>query len=153
MIKNVQLLHDYIGLNYRKGDRPSRIHDSVVEGIILARLSLQGCTIHYLYNGSSLLIPWEWIDLFGGLYVHSGDIILGREPEGSDYLETMILLLTKLQIWIGQRLSNVDGDKLLDTLADIGSLGTGKLRKFLSETYSLEFQPFKFTSLEKTLDI
>lgn len=151
-MKNIDIFRDYMELNYKKGKKPVRLHDSKISDLVISRTSGRGCTIHYLYSGASLLIPWEWIDLFGGLYVHSGDRILRGGCE-NNYYDVIILLLTKLQIWIGQTLSTIDGDKFLDTVADISMLGTTKFRKYLIDNYNTEFTPFKFVSLEKVIDI
>lgn len=151
-----EIFKNYMDLSYSPGLRlTGKVKDIVLGGLVILRTEWIGSTVHYLQDGSSLFIPWTWMDLFTGLWVHSGDQILynsRQEAWDSGYEEAFIRLFTEL-IDFTQGAKQVDGEEFLDILSDICILKTEEFRKMLREKYSIVAEPFEYRSLHKTFEV
>ena len=153
-MKNLEIFENFMNLGYTEGIRRTRMTDTTLGGLVILRSDYHGSTVHYLQDGSSLFIPWLWIDLFTSLYIHSGEQILFNDEidawaEG--YKETFIYLFVKLvkNMTEGQ----VNGEEFLDILSDICIIKTSEFRTMLKEKYNLVIEPFEYRSLHKTFEI
>lgn len=152
------LFRDFLSLGYVEGNNPwkDKVLDIPLGNLIVLRQSRKGLTVHYLYNGSTLFIPFRWHDLFQSFYIYSGDQILflneekAFRPDLLPYKERMIWLNVELQSTIAKR---GPGTRFLDILGDICSLRTESFRKMLKLNYNLDIEPFEFTSLRKEIRI
>lgn len=153
-MKNLELFNDFIELSYTEGIRREDILDVNLNNFNILRRTWFGYTINYLTKGTSLLIPWKWIDIFSGLYVYSGDRILfnGKELCG-DYYEDFILLSIRLQEFSIETARNIDGNLYLEVLSELCSLGTKKFRNLLKDKYNIDVDPFEYYSCKGDFDI
>ena len=119
------LFCEYVNLSYCPGTRFNRLKDIKISEYIIARLFSNGCRIIYLFNGSSIFIPWKWLDLFSSLNTHSGDKISYIERtvnlEDLNKIERIILLFSKLSYLLDRSLSKIDGEDFLEVLSEIGT--------------------------------
>ena len=149
-----RVFEDFMALGYIEGNNPwkTKVKDISLGNLIVLRQGRRGISVNYLYDGSRLLIPFAWHDLWQSFYVHSGNRILFQNEENAlqedslPYVERMILLNTKFQQLLAIK---GPGKDILDILGDICTLGTGEFRK----TYNLKIEPFKYTSLRMELKI
>lgn len=153
-MKNLEIFENFMNLGYTEGVRQTRMTDTTLGGLVILRSDYYGSTVHYLQDGSSLFIPWLWIDLFTSLYIHSGEQILFNDEVDAwaeGYKETFIYLFVKLvKNMTGGR---VNGEEFLDILSDICIIKTSEFRTMLKEKYNLVIEPFEYRSLHKTFEI
>ena len=152
MRKNIEILDTYLKLGYKECLRQNiGIKDKELLPFIINRSSYTGETIYYLKTGASLFIPWDWIDLFRGLFYYEGDLVLRNTS--SDYYEKFIRLFTNLQSYPIDQCTKIDGENYLEILGDVCNLGTEKFRDFLKLTYDLSYEPLEYRSLSKNFTI
>lgn len=138
-----QSLKEYLYLEFTDKPRTKlQRYDKILKPLILLRESCLGDTIHYLYNGSSLFIPWKWINIFSGFSVYSGDkVIYGEEG----FIKNNVLFQTYL--------CRGDGEKALTVLSEICDTGTSEFREWIKTDIGIELDPFIFRSIDKELEI
>jgi len=144
-MKNCEIFEEFLKLEYKPSQPPTTLRDTVLNDFELLRRTSEGYTVYYLNTGSSLFIPWKWIDLFLGFYYYAGE----RVSESDDKLDQFIFLMTVLQCFHIGSYSRLDGDRYLDILGDICKLGT---KKFIS-SFSINLPPIEYRSLKLNLDI
>lgn len=132
---NTTTLVEYLNLGYTPGHRDSRLTDKMLNPTTLLRSTEEGDTVYYLTSGDTLFIPYRWIDLFEGLYLYGGNLILFKPYYGKDYMEDFI------QVWM-----KYEKDRSLDGITDLCILGTGKFRDWLSKEHGIELGPFILTT-------
>lgn len=148
MRKNIEILDTYLKLGYR--ECPRRYYTDLLDkelcaSLIFIRSTYYGDYIYYLQSGSSLFIPWEWINLFKGLWYYEGELI-DRNTENT-YFEKFIRYFTTLQSFPIDHCTKIDGIKYLEVLGDICNLGTKKFRELLKKEYDLVYDPLEYKSL------
>ena len=131
---NVEILEEYIGLGYTKSKRMGLV-DKALNSTTILRKQADGDTVYYLTSGDSLFIPYQWIDLFEGLYLYNGDKILFKPYYGKDYMEDFIYTWMKYE-----------KEESLEILTDLCIIGTGKFREWMKERYKIRFNPFELTT-------
>lgn len=151
------LFCEYVNLSYCPGTRFNRLKDIKISEYIIARLFSNGCRIIYLFNGSSIFIPWKWLDLFSSLNTHSGDKISYIERtvnlEDLNKIERIILLFSKLSYLLDRSLSKIDGEDFLEVLSEIGTTGTCVFRDWCNNEFKIELDPLEYISLDKNFEI
>lgn len=146
-----------MNLSYCPTSRPNRLKDIKISDYIIARLFPNGCKIIYLFNGSSLFIPWSWLDLFTTFNMHSGDKIYHlsklNDLENLDNIDKILLLFSKLSYSIDSNLSRINGDEFLEILGEIGTTGTHVFRDWCKDEFKINLDPLEYVSLDKNLEI
>lgn len=151
---NLEILDEYIELNYTPGSRKDKPRDLLVQDHIILRQNEMGDSVIYLENGNSLFIPWPWIDLFGGVFECRGGEVLFRESwDQGDYFESMIYRCTKIQQYIEGVHRRINGPAYLDCLGDICRMGTGRLSDYLEKRHEIILDPLELESLKKSRKI
>ena len=151
------IFYEYINLSYCPGTRFNKLKDLKISEYIIARLFSNGCRIIYLFNGSSIFIPWRWLDLFSSFNTHSGDKISYIENlvnlEDLSNIEQVILLFSKLSYFLDRNLSRINGEDFLEVLGEIGTTGTRVFRDWCNNEFKIELDPLEYISLDKNFEI
>lgn len=137
-----EILREFLDLEYKEKNPPQKLSDMEINNLVVGRLNKNGYLIYYLHSGTSILIPWRWIDFFGQLFVHSGHKILNKDYDKMDEVENLIYLMTKLQEKLMTR------NNILETVGQICKIGTVEFRK----EYPI-FPPIQYSSRIKQIEI
>jgi len=137
-----ELVEEFLELEYKEKGFSQRPSDVEIENLVIGRLDKRGYLIYYLHSGTSILIPWKWIDFFGQLFVHSGHKILTKNYNKEDEFECFVYWMTKLQEKLMIR------NNILETIGQICKIGTSKFRKEYPE-----FSPIQYSSRIKQIEI
>lgn len=153
----VDIFSEYLSLSHTPGIRSDKIKDIPISEYIIARKCFSGCKIIYLHNGSTVFIPWKWIDIFSSLNVHSGDRISyireNIDTEDLGLIDKIILLFSRLVYFLDRGLSGISSEEFLTVLGDISSTGTKVFRDWCSENFEIKLDPLEYTSIDKSLEI
>ena len=147
------LFREFSEIGYKgPGDYPKGIRDIKVSPLVIVRIGNGLAKVLYLYNGSSLSIPWYWIDLFTCLNVWGGHRISQVSPE--NVIDRFILDFSTLSNSID---CSVPDSDFLERLCGICTIGTKTFRDWCKEEGLEEIQknlrPFEFTAIDKNLEI
>lgn len=152
-----EVFEEFFKLSYTLKNNPLRnkiFSDHKIIEYVILRVTPTGDYIHYLYNGSSIFIPWEWIDLFSSFNIHSGFRILECYDEDVDgSLSRFGYLMVKLISHLDQRLSSIDGENLLNILGELSVIGTKEFREWYSMEFGMNLDSFEYRSLDENLNI
>lgn len=136
------------------------LRDSVVSStnyILLRQRSDQGASIHWLLEGSSVIIPTIWIDIFSSLNTHSGDKILRHKFMTSEEKYSGIgglgYQMLSFIICIDRSLSSVEGSLLLEIIQTIYLIGTKEFREWVRKDFKLDLPSIEYRTLEEIVDI
>lgn len=131
----IQLLQEFIQLGYQETKiGPKKDVDKQLGELTVGRLNSMGYLIYYLYSGTSLLIPWKWIDLFQKFSLNHGSRVLYEKYENiSDNPSKIIYLMTK---FCQNYIEKADA---LTTLGDICEIGTKEIREIFPELPPIEY--------------
>lgn len=136
------IVKEFFDLEYKEKSPSKRVSDMEIGNLVVGRLDKNGYLIYYLHSGSSILIPWKWIDFFGQLFVHSGHKILNRDYNKEDKFESLVYWMTKLQEKLMIR------NNILEVIGQICEIGTNEFRKEYSD-----FLPIQYSSRIKQIEI
>lgn len=139
-MKNI--VEEFLDLEYKEKDPPQNPSDMKIKNLVIGRLNKKGYLIYYLHSGTSILIPWKWIDFFGQLFVHSGHKILNKDYNKENKFENLVYLMTKLQERLMTR------NNILEIVGQICKIGTAEFRK----DYPM-FPPIQYFSRIKQIEI
>jgi len=137
-----EIFKEFLELGYKKSKAPTRPSDVEIGNLVIGRTWKEGYQVYYLHSGTSIIIPWKWIDIFGQLFVHSGHKILERQPNKNDKVEKLIYWMTKLQEKLMTR------NNILEVIGQICKIGTGCFRKEYPD-----FPPIQYISRIKQIEI
>lgn len=137
-----KIVEEFLKLEYKKKNSSQRPSDIEIENLVIGRLNKHGYLVYYLHSGTSILIPWIWIDFFGQLFVHSGHKILKKNYNKKDKFECFVYWMTKLQENLMTR------NNILETIGQICKIGTTEFRKEYPE-----FLPIQYSSRIKQIEI
>lgn len=129
--------------------------DTKISDYIILRQSNSGNCVHYLYNGSSFIVPIKWVHLFSSLNVHSGDKIIRNWKliDSEDIVSKIGFYLTYL-IYITDLLGTRDvGDDILNTISRIITIGTEEFRLWVHSEFNLSLEPLEYKSLDDIINI
>lgn len=129
-------------LGYKENNPPTRPSDVEIGNLVIGRTWKEGYQVYYLHSGTSITIPWKWINFFGQLFVHSGHKILNQKPNKNDKTEKLIYWMTKLQEKLMTR------NNILEVLGYICKIGTKEFRNEYPE-----FPPIQYSSRTKQIEI
>jgi len=136
------IVEEFLNLGYKERNPSQTPSDIKIKNLVIGRLNKEGYLIYYLHSGTSILIPWKWIDFFGQLFVHSGHKILNRNYNKKDKVESLVYLMTKLQEKLMIR------NNILEIIGQICETGTSEFRKEYPE-----FPPIQYSSRIKQIEI
>lgn len=136
------IVKEFLELGYRKSNPPLRPSDTEIGNLVIGRTWKEGYQVYYLHSGTSIIIPWKWIDFFGQLFVHSGHKVLELQPKKNDNVERLIYWMTKLQEKLMTR------NNILEVLGTICKIGTRSFRKEYPD-----FPPIQYSSRIKQIEI
>ena len=136
------IVKEFLDLGYKEKNSPQSPSDMRIGDLVIGRLNKEGYLIYYLHSGTSILIPWKWIDFFGQLFIHSGHKILNKNYNKEDKFESLVYLMTKLQEKLMTR------NNILETIGQICEIGTSEFRKEYPE-----FPPIQYSSRIKQIEI
>lgn len=158
-----EIFKEFYELSYTRDSQSpcsSPLRDSVVSStnyILLRQRSDQGASIHWLLEGSSVIIPSLWINIFSSLNIHSGDKILRHKFITSEEKYSGIgglgYQMLSLMICLDRSLSSVEGSLLLEIIQTIYAIGTKEFREWTREEYKLDLPSIEYRTLEEIIDI
>ena len=126
--------------------------------ILLRQRQDQGASIHWLLEGSSIIIPQPWINIFSSLNIHSGDRVLRHRFMTSEEKFSGIgglgyQMLSFIICSDRSSLSSSPGSLLLEIIQTIYAIGTKEFREWVKESFDLDLSPFEYRTLEEIIDI
>ena len=128
-----KIVREFLELDYKENKPPLKPSDVEIGNLVIGRTWKNGYQVYYLHSGTSITIPWKWIDFFDQLFVHSGHKILKTQPNKNDNVEKLIYWMTKLQEKLMTR------NNILEVLGTICKIGTGSFRKEDPECPSIQY--------------
>lgn len=134
-------------LRYKEGEHEQGLKDLVLGDYEILRTEYLGSTVCYISSGSSLFIPFLYIDIFSQF--QEDRLTDTRE----DYFEDFLYQASCLGYYYVNRFSKVDGENFLDHLCNMCILGTEEFRKFMKDRYRMDLEPFEYRSLEREFQI
>lgn len=137
-----KIIKEFLELGYKENKPPLRPSDVEIENLVIGRIWKDGYQVYYLHSGTSITIPWKWIDFFGQLFVHSGHKVFETLPKKNDNVEKLIYWMTKLQEKLMTK------NNILEVLGTICKIGTTAFRKEYPE-----FPPIQYSSRIKQIEI
>jgi hypothetical protein len=140
----IQLLQEFIQLGYQETKNgPEKDIDRQIGELTVGRMNSSGYLVYYLYSGTSLLIPWKWIDLFQKFSENHGNRVLHEKQKNiQDDPSKIIYLMTR---FCQNFIEKADA---LNTLGDICEIGTKELRKIFPE-----LPPFEYSDVNRQIEI
>jgi len=142
-MKPKDVFKEFMTLEYTPGKRPA-YKDIPIRTYMINRIGPSGWNIINLYNGTSIRIPWETIDIFYSLDVWGGHKIL-QCSEIEDRVDNTILNLSTLIFYSRDKSKR---NQFLETLFKICKEGTGNFRKWFSNEFGKTLYPIEFNSLD-----
>lgn len=143
MKKIKELFTEYYILSYYPGQKPKHTKDIGVKPYMILRTSPLSWTVLNLWNGTSIIIPINLIDIFNGFNIWGGWRVLGIEPE--DNIEKFI---TQFLLMIGA-VEKRDMKEFLRALGEILGIETTEFRKWLREETGIKIGPIEIESLNR----
>ena len=152
------IVKDFITLTeYKPGNfvRFNGIKDYKVSEYIILRRQFGNYYVLFLFNGSMITIPWEWIDLFSSMNVSNGNEIkyIMQSPLREE--EDDVVTMTGLRFFgiseiIGRSFSrfSIDSDKFIEFLSEIGNTGTTDFRDWIDSEFGLKLPNLEFDSID-----
>lgn len=154
-----EIFSDFINLSYSPSNKVVKsIKDINLRELTIARISSNGCTIHFLCSGESFYIPWKWIDIFTSFDVDYGGMMLAIERsinEDSDYLDRFGCYFNKfLKTLLNIPSSRVLNSQLLfELLFKIADLKTNKFIVWCKENFSLDLPNFEMITINGSINV
>lgn len=132
-----------------------RQEDIPVTDFTIVRYSEESITIHFLYNGSSLVFPRVWGNIFSSFNVYLGDRIdyINTDLNSLDIVDKTILILTKIFIVLDKKLNNTQGVDLLNLLGELCDLRTDIFSEWIEKEHNLRLNPIKLFTINSTIQI
>ena len=133
------------------GIKPVGITDTQLVNYTILRTSTTGYRVLCLLNGTSIRIPWMWMDLFlcfntwGGHRLRGGNI----NKAGLDNIDKTILCSLDLV----NRLVRKQGEFFMNTLSELCTYGTKDFRVWYRKEFGDILEPLEFNSLENFKEI
>ena len=142
-MKTKDVFREFMILEYYPGQKPKGIKDTFLKMYTINRISREGWNIISFYNGTTIYIPWTWIDIFKSLNIWGGYKVLSSESV--DKIDITILNFLKL---VGAQETEKSGI-FLEVLSDICKTGTTIFREWIKKEFKMIINPLEFTSLDK----
>ena len=139
-----EIFSEFLALSYYPGRKPTMIKDIGLKEYMIVRQTPVGWYVMSLYNGTTIFIPWDWIDLFGSLDIWGGHRVLTTFP--TNPIENTILDFLTLIITLRK---HGEEPKFMETLGRIAGKGTEEFRKWFKEETGKTLYPIEYTSLNK----
>ena len=139
---------EFMTLSYSPGRKPVP-KDIPIRNYMINRVSYSGWNIINLYNGTSIRIPWEIVDIFYCLDVWGGDRILSCD----EIVDKVDRVIVDLLVLIISNRNYSNKDKFLETLFKICKEGTEDFRNWFHKEFNKILYPIELNSLDnyKTL--
>lgn len=149
----IDIFKEFIELSYTPSKHYSP-RDIKVDSYIICRCSSSNYTIHYLYNGSSFIIPRNWGDIFSSFNVYLGDRInYVNDEKDLDKVGQVIRLMTKLFIRFDRSFKDIPGQEVLDILGELSLISTDYFRVWCKDALRIELEPLEFISIGNNVKI
>lgn len=155
MMKFREVFEDFIELVYKTNkfsiNRNNTLTDFDLADYIILRVCDKDYKILYLYSGSSLVIPMEWIDLFTKFNSYSGVRFLS-EYSDNDFddksIEKLGYLFTLLCSILSDRRLCDRNCEILGILGDICYITTKDFREWCNTQFEIELSPLIYNDLK-----
>lgn len=158
MISDIKrLFNEFISLSDKTWDGNINVknEDIPIADFTIVRYSEESITIHFLYNGSSLVFPRIWGNIFSSFNVYLGDRIdyINTDLNSLDIVDKTILILTKIFIILDKKLNNIRGVDLLNLLGELCDLRTDIFSDWIEKEHNLSLNPIKLFTINSTIQI
>lgn len=147
------LINQFINIGYKPGKMPEDFIDIPVEdSLIILRTGGYLTKVIFLYNGATLSIGWNWMDLFDSLSIWGREQISYRTPV------TMVdrFILRMLEIINATKVSKIDKG-FINIINDLCNIGTKPFLDWCKDNEFLELEnilkPFELNSINESYNI
>lgn len=145
------ILQEFIELEWNNHKNPIQTInvDTNLKPFTILRKTKDYYTIYFLYNGYSIVIPWQLIDFMSSLDVFAGERILNMQSElleNGVQTDWFILNFIKALRYLETRRFT----EFLDCISNICIEKSNNLRDWLEEKYKLFIEPIEFQSPTNT---
>ena len=137
-----ELFKEFMVLGYYPGTRRSGLKDVPLLNYTIARIVRDGWNIISFYNGTTIYIPWELVDLIESLNTWGGHRVLNSEV--TDKIDQTILRLLELNLFLTRK----QGTEFMNTLSKICSIGTADFREWFKREFKKILPPIEINTLD-----
>lgn len=147
-----ELYYKETGPSIREDLRDYRLSPS---DYIILRRQAGGDYIYMLCSGTSIYIPFLWVDIFSSLNTYDGDKVLKGIGMWTidDKVSGVIFLMTHLIHLVDALGSRNFGGDVIDTFNKICQIGTKEFRDWVKEGFGIDLPPLEYRSLDEFIEI